>query len=356
MEDRCHTSKLAIRDFALFTDPFLLRFFEGLRRASMSQSSISLHYVVGLHFVLLWQARAFAAPDDVEPLPPADIQVNAGFMMDEANFDQWVFQGSGNAAAGRARIDSQLKLKLDELNRVCDLSDEQRKKLTLAARGDMKRFFDQVEEVRRKFVKVKNDPNGFNNVWQEINPLQQKQSAGLFGDNSLFGKTVRRTLTDEQRIKYQAVVEERRQFRYRAAIEVSLHTLANTVALRHEQHEALIKLLVEETQPPYLFGQMDNYVVMYKMAGLPPEKLKPLFDDRQWKLLQQQFIQARGMESHLVQGGFIDQPKGGILKSVKTFIDGAGLGAPERANAVKDGDDAPADAVKPEQRRKGAEQ
>ena len=314
----------------------------------MSQSTISLRLVLALSIFLLGQARAFAAPDDVEPPAAADVQVNEGFMMQEANFDQWVFQGSGNAAAGRARINSQLKLKLDELNRVCDLTEEQQKKLTLAARGDMKRFFDQVEEVRRKFLKVKNDPNGFNNVWQEISPLQQKLSAGLFGDSSLFAKTIRKTLTEEQQAKYQAVVEERRKFRYRAAIEVSLHTLSNTVALRHDQHEALLKLLVEETRPPLVFGQYDNHVVMYGMSTLSAAKLKPLFDDRQWKLMQQQFTQARGMESYLVQNGIIEQPKGGILKSVRTFIGEATLVPAVRVDAVKAVDDAPIDAQKPE--------
>ena len=314
----------------------------------MSQASRNLRCVLALCISLLCQARAFAAPDDVEPPAVADVQVNEGFMMQEANFDQWVFQGSGSAAAGRARINSQLKLKLDELNRVCDLTAEQQKKLTLAARGDMKRFFDQVEEVRRKFLKVKNDPNGFNNVWQEISPLQQKLSAGLFGDTSLFAKTIRRTLNDEQQAKYQAVVDERRRFRYRAAVEVSLHTLSNTVALRHDQHEALLKLLVEETRPPLVFGQYDSHVVMYGMSGLPAAKLKPLFDDRQWKLLQQQFTQARGMESYLVQNGIIEQPKGGILKSVRTFIGEATLVPAVRVDAVKAVDDAPIDAQKPE--------
>jgi hypothetical protein len=87
---------------------------------------------------------------------------------------------------------------------------------------------------------------------------------------------------------------------------------------------------------------------MYEMSKLPPEKLKPLFDERQWKLLQQQFQQSRGMESVLIQNGIIEQPKGGILKSVRTFIGEAGLGAGEKVDAVKERDDTPADAQKPE--------
>lgn len=326
----------------------------------MNHTGRALRDVLMLLAIMFGPAVVFAAPDDGEPPPVADAQINNGFMMDEANFDQQIFRGSGNAAAGRARINSHLKLKLDEVNRVCDLTEAQQKKLTLAARGDMKRFFDQVEEVRKKFLAVKNDPNGFNQIWQELSPLQQKQAAGLFGESSIYAKTLRKTLTDEQQAKYRIVVEERRRFRYRATIEVSLTSLGNTVALRHDQHEALLKLLVEETQPPYLFGQYDNHLVMYRLAQLPVNKVKPLLDERQWKLLQQQFNQARGLEAHLVQSGIIDAPKdttGGILKSVRTFIGDAGLGAGgERVEAVKERIDAPADALKPERVRQGAKQ
>ena len=326
----------------------------------MNQKSKNLWDILALVAILSGSAVVCAAPDDGEPPPAADVQANNGFMMEESNFDQWIFQGSGSAVAGRARINSHMKLKLDELVRVCGLTEAQQLKLTLAARGDMKRFFDQVEEVRQKFRAVKNDQNAFNQIWQEISPLQQKQAAGLFGETSIFAKTLRKTLTDEQQAKYRIVVEERRRFRYRATIEVSLNTLGNTVALRHDQHEALLKLMVEQTQPPHLFGQLDNYFVLYEMSKLPAPKLKALLDERQWKLLQQQFNQARGMEAHLVQSGIIDAPKdttGGILKSVRTFIGEAGFVAGgERGEAVKERIDAPADALKPERPRKRAEQ
>ncbi len=299
---------------------------------------------------------AFAAPDDGEPPPVA--AANNDFNMDESNFDQWVFQGSGNAAAGKTRLESQLKLKIDELARVCDLTAEQQKKLTLAARGDMKRFFDDVEAVRKKFLAVRKDQNAFQTIWQEIGPLQQKLSAGLFGEASLFGKSLRKTLTDEQQAQYRVVVEERRRFRYRATIEASLITLSNTVTLRSEQHEALLKLLVEETQPPHIFGQYDNYLVLYRLAQLPIKKVKPLFDARQWKLLAPQLNQGRSMEAHLAQIGVIDAPKntaGGITNRVRIFqnffAEGGLDAAAEYDDAVQEFLEAPADALQPERPR-----
>jgi|GEM_PF-5024885 len=261
-------------------------------------------------------------------------------------------------AAGRARIASQLKLKVDELVRGCQLIDEQQKKMTLTARSDMKRFFDDVEVVRKKFLAVRKDQNAFQNIWQEISPLQQKPQAGLFGDASLFGKSLRKTLTDEQQAQYRVVVEERRRFRYRATIETSLITISNTVALRSEQHDALLKLLVEETQPMHIFGRYDNYLVLYRLAQLSIRRGKPRFDDRQWKPLQPQLNQGRSVKARLVQTGVIDEPKGnksGILNRVRTFqnmFPGGGLDAAvEYEDAIQKFIEAPADALQPEQPR-----
>ena len=270
--------------------------------------------------MILWASFAFAADEDDDDPPAAEVQVNRGFVMQEENFDQWIFQGSNNAAAGKARMESSVKMKLAELRRVCDLTDAQSKKLSLAARGDMRQFFEDVEVVRKKFLKVRNDQNAFNQIWQEINPLQQRQAAGLFGDSSFFAKTVRNTLTREQQEKYQVILDDRRRFRYQSAAEVALHNLSNTLALRHDQHESIFKLIIEETQPPLTFGQYDQYYVFYSLAKLPTAKLKPLVDDRQWKLLQQHLQQGRGMESTLMQQGMIELPKGRILKSVRTFL------------------------------------
>ena len=44
-------------------------------------------------------------------------------------------------------------------------------------------------------------------------------------------------------------------------------------------------------EPPIAFGQYDYYLVMYRLARLPEKDVKPLLDERQWKLMRQQFNQ-----------------------------------------------------------------
>ena len=112
-------------------------------------------------------------------------------------------------------------------------------------------------------------------------------------------------LSPEQQAKYQTVVDERRRHRFRVMVTNSLLSIEQTVPLKHAQHMALKTLLLENIQPPQAFGQYDHHVVLYHLSRLPEEKIRPLFDDDQWRLLQDQFRQGLGMEPFLIQNGLV---------------------------------------------------
>ena len=142
------------------------------------------------------QAQDDEVVDDDNNARPAPVNAMAAVMIPQAhNFDQmdqWVFGRLGGSAGARSKLDSSLLLRIDDLDRVCRITEAQKNKLRLAGRGDIKRFFDKVEALKRKFQQGQNDPN--TNIWQEIQPLQVELNAGLFGDNSIYAKTIRRHL------------------------------------------------------------------------------------------------------------------------------------------------------------------
>jgi hypothetical protein len=247
---------------------------------------------------------ARAQDDEDEPAVVAPVQQ---FVMADENFDQWIF-GARNAATGRSRLDSLLALQIEDVDRTCGLTESQKKKLLLAGRGDLKRFFDRIEDKRKKFQLVKNDQNKVNEVIQEIQPLQLTLNSGPFGEGSIFFKTLEKTLDEEQVAKYDAVLREKRLFRYRAKVELVVAVLDDALGLSAEQRRRFIKLLLEDTHPPRRYGQYDYYVVMVQAAKLPEAKLRPIFDDAQWKLLGQQLMQMKGMEEFLKKGEFLPEP------------------------------------------------
>lgn len=243
--------------------------------------------------------------EDEVPQQERQLIMRAEVMWTDDNFDQWVF-GGRNIPSIRARLDSLLALQIDDADRMCGLTDLQRKKLQLAGKGDVKHFFDRVAEKKRRFQLVKNDQNKIGEIFQEIQPLQTALNSGPFDEGSIFFKTIRKTLDEAQMAKYEQVLRDKRLFRYRAKVELVVATLDQSVGLRADQRKKLVKLILDETPPPRKYGQYDYYIVLHQASRLPEAKLRPIFDAPQWKLIGAQFQQAKGMEPFLKQNGFLE--------------------------------------------------
>ncbi len=250
-------------------------------------------------------ANGLAAPDDTEQQEKPAAQLQVGRVAPQ-NFEQWVFQNAQNEQTARTQLQSRLNLQLKKLARVYDLSDDQKRKLQLAADGDMARFFEEVDVVRQKFLGQLNDPNALGQIWPRIQPLQVKMATGLFGDHSLFAKVLSHTLSAEQDADRQADARERQRFRYRATVETAIAMLEDAVPLDEKQRAALTALILEKTEPPAVFGQYDYYYVMYSLASLPQNDVMALLDQRQQALIKPQIQQGRGMRQTLIQNGAID--------------------------------------------------
>lgn len=243
--------------------------------------------------------------DDLAPEQPEQAVVQNMFFVNEGNFDQWVFSGLGNAAAGRTRIDAMLALKVDEADRACALTDAQKARLRLLGRGDVKRLFERVEEKRKQFQLVRSDQQKFQNFYQEIQPLQQAFQSGPFDEASFFARGVKGVLDDGQAARYEAALDERRRFRYRAKLDLVATLIDNTVGLTAPQRKALRDLLAQEVRPPRRFSAYDYTVVMYQLAKLPESRVKAVFNDAQWRIIGPQFAQFKNMEQMLVKNGVL---------------------------------------------------
>lgn len=226
----------------------------------------------------------------------------------EANFDRWVFAGSQNAAVGRKRMEAQTKLQLAEIEKSCRLSGEQRSRLELAARGDFERFNEQAEALRRKFAGINiHDNEKMSQFWQEVQPLQVRQSRGVTGADTLLSKALARTLDEDQTKEFDASQSERRRFRYEASIALALRTLELSAPLSNEQREKLTQVLLA-LPPPKVFGQLDQWVVTYRILVLSSDAaVKGILDARQWQALAQPFAQARSYKQQLLTLGHLPE-------------------------------------------------
>jgi hypothetical protein len=117
------------------------------------------------------------------------------------NFDCWLF-GEAHSEADRHRhLDEILRSKVDTATLAHQLTDSQRAKLRLAGRGDIKRYFDQVEERRRDFEKDRHHFRTGLAALERLAPLTQVYREGAFGDGSLFAKTLSKINDDQKAVR-----------------------------------------------------------------------------------------------------------------------------------------------------------
>src|SRR5262245_30585105 len=163
--------------------------------------AIALVWVLALPAFAQFRAQFIAQPEaeaaEVEDVA-VELVAQPAFVFADENFDQWLYQDLQNSAGARGRLDSQLQMRLDDLVASCGLSDAQRQKLHLAGRGDIKRFFDRIDELRRRFQTMKTDQNRIGEIMQAMQPLQMQLRSGIFDEASLFAKALRSTLTSDQ--------------------------------------------------------------------------------------------------------------------------------------------------------------
>jgi hypothetical protein len=247
--------------------------------------------------------------DDGPIVPPAvmHVQVARTVQFNPEQVDQWIFSRWGGAAGAKIRLEANLALRIDDIDRACSVTELQKKKLKLAGMGDIKRYYDRVEDLKRKYTAAVGNPQINNNIWQEMQPLQLELNGGLLGDASIFVKTIKSTLGPDQAERYDELMNGRADERRRATIEWFVVHIDKALGLSDGQRARLAELLASETPPPRRFGQADFWYLMYQMTRLPEAKVKAILDEPQWRLLSRQFIQARGMGPWLRSNGLIAQ-------------------------------------------------
>jgi hypothetical protein len=235
---------------------------------------------------------------------------NPQIVVSDSNFDQWIYGNGRTADSLRSKLESLLKLQVDDAERSCKLNDVQKRKLLLAGRGDIKRLFDKIEDKRDEFHQTRFDRDNLGSFLRDIQPLRMSANDDPFQDGSLFAKTFATILTTDQAAAHTAALLEKQRFRHEACVDLVVRTVDRALALSADQRRRFVKLLADETRPPRKSSHYDYHVVMLQASKLPEAKLRPLFSDVQWRALSRYFEQARRMEPFLQNQGLLPENAG----------------------------------------------
>lgn len=140
------------------------------------------------------------------PLPVAGDEIDNRVIIREQNdpeqeLDWNSLYGSGTSRDSvKARLLEVLEQRVDAIDHAYGLSSAQKKKLELAGRNSIKQLFDRITE--REDLKPDNRGRTIKLRVSDREIIQLQLRLGPFGDDSLFGKTLRTVLTPEQVSQY----------------------------------------------------------------------------------------------------------------------------------------------------------
>lgn len=219
--------------------------------------------------------------------------------LDEDLFELWVF--GGNANRFRQAIVEQLETAVETLDWKYGLSTAEREKLALAGRADIRRFFEQVEVLRREYRETRGDHRQLLVVHRKSVALRLDAADRLFDARSFFAKVASATLKNAASNRASA----RRQRQLRSAAERAIVPLESIASLLPEQSEALVELLPAE-EPPINVGGDDDVLMKYRLTEFSEEQMRPLFDEAQWPRVQAVLNVFHNYRAGLEARGLID--------------------------------------------------
>jgi hypothetical protein len=229
--------------------------------------------------------------------------LNQRFQIGESHIDRWVY--GNNSVGGNSSLAAALKQKINGIGKVCGLSEFQRAKLNLAGESDIQRFVTRVEDLKSKCQTGVVTQEQFNALVQSAQPLRIALQQGLFENGSLFHKTLLSNLRPEQAARCEQVDRERRTYRYRARVELTVAQLDAILGLSDEQRVRLVQLILDKTRLPRHFGQFDRVLVLVQLARLPEETLATVIEPAQWPQLRKELANARRMIPTLKRNGVV---------------------------------------------------
>jgi hypothetical protein len=222
-------------------------------------------------------------------------------------FNLLVFR-HGDAATARRKLESRLKSRIDEIDRDCKLTDDQKRKLDVAGQGDLKHAFARFDELKAKFAAVADDPVEYQKFVAEVAKFRGTSTTlDCFGEGSLFSKIVAKTLTPQQIAMRQKALIEASNAQHLATIRWAVGSLDIWLKLGDAQHQKLERLLIARTRAPRKFGEYDYYGLMFQLSKLPETEVKLIFDEVQWEKLARQFAEAQRLEKVLRLGGYLPE-------------------------------------------------
>ena len=234
-------------------------------------------------FVMLQPAQAQFQPAKARLQVPQFLPVappNVNLINPEAHKEMMARQFRASLDSAKTSARRRLQTRIDDLNRACNLSEAQTKKLGVASKGAVIAMTDQMEKTYVKYAEnmgFEFDPDAKpepavadgGGKWRPNLPMAVSQGdpwASEIEKERIWVNSVKKVLSDEQSKKWKAWQESRVAFMREAAVRNFVVSADRSLLLSPEQREALIKY-VDTNYGEKLGKQSDQMFGPFPVGG-----------------------------------------------------------------------------------------
>jgi hypothetical protein len=268
---------------------------------------------------------AVTADDPVIVLPPVDAPLRAILQDDiiflppvaeekmEFEVDEEELMGLGDNGIGPEQIEAAVlghgdqrvefrkRLERDTANQIqriesaFPLTGPMRRKLEMAARGDVARFYEDLQRLTQQFGPQRKAIDDMQKLQQECMELSIRGSNSLHGSESLFQKTFRSLLQPEQKNRLEVAARKAVRKQHTERIEKLFAEIDRTLSLKAVQREKLHELFARRIKPPKVTGleflerleapeTEGDWPLEFlrSLAEIPDEEYQQIVTERQW--------------------------------------------------------------------------
>ena len=209
-------------------------------------------------------------------------------VLTDKQFNQWVF-----GSTGKTNEETEVSLTVKAVDNACHLSESQKKELRIAGHQDYLQFNREVDELRTQYIGKSYAANNFGKLSDIIEPLAVRYEAGLLCESSQFVHALRRTLSCNQLVKYDA---NQAEWHHAANVRTLVAILEANSELKSAQRNALVDLLSKQTRPAKADRELDWSSMLVQIDNIPIEKLAGILNASQIQAFKRATQQARNRE------------------------------------------------------------
>jgi hypothetical protein len=229
-----------------------------------------------------------------QAVPAAEPAAPAAGLSVEEQISQHVRTQSEEEHAKRMEF---MSFVIDDIARLCKLTDAQKERLTLAAKGASKRSMERWHEQAERYFRQRVTNTDEDTVSEVLQNMGNFSLGGRDSDRegeteSIWKDSLKDVLTPEQITAYESVLVDRQKASVAAFSEMSISTLDNHLRLTPDQKAKLTPIIrnstaehLEDIQRHW--GEyIEKNMLMSVANSADEETLKQILSEQQWQRLQ----------------------------------------------------------------------